>query len=140
MFAEVAIPKTNLDTLTYSIPDNLSSLIKPGSLIKVELRKKQVFGIVIEKNATTPMSYTKDILEVAETEFLPSDLLSLLVWAKKYYFTDWGQVLNLTIPQSVYNAKLQSLTAARDPLIFKNNIAESGEREKNNLCSQRQPL
>ncbi len=105
MFAEVAIPKTNLDTLTYSIPDNLISLIKPGSLIKVELRKKQVFGIVIEKSVTTPMSYTKHILEVVETEFLPSDLLSLLVWAKKYYFTDWGQVLNLTLPTSVYKYK-----------------------------------
>jgi len=41
MFAEVAIPKTTLDTLTYSIPDDLLQLIRPGSLIKVELRKKK---------------------------------------------------------------------------------------------------
>jgi primosomal protein N' (replication factor Y) len=129
MFAEVAIPKTTLDTLTYSIPDNLSELIKPGSLVKVELRKKKTYGVVIEVNKTSPVKHTKDILEVNETEFLPPDLLSLLVWAKKYYFTDWGQVLNLTIPQGVYNAKPQSLTATRDPLTFKNNIAESGERK-----------
>jgi primosomal protein N' len=122
MFAEVAIPKTTLDTLTYSIPDNLSELIKPGSLVKVELRKKKTYGVVIEVNKTSPVKHTKDILEVNETEFLPPDLLSLLVWAKKYYFTDWGQVLNLTIPQGVYNAKPQSLTATRDPLTFKNNI------------------
>jgi primosomal protein N' (replication factor Y) (superfamily II helicase) len=105
MFAEVAIPKTTLDTLTYSIPDNLSALIKPGSLVKVELRKKKTYGVVIEVNKTSPIKHTKDILEVNETEFLPSDLLSLLIWAKKYYFTDWGQVLNLTIPQSMYTYK-----------------------------------
>jgi len=114
MFAEVAIPKTTLDTLTYSIPDNLSELIKSGSLVKIELRKKKTYGVVIEVNKTSPVKHTKDILEVNETEFLPSDLLSLLVWAKKYYFTDWGQVLNLTIPQSVYPApifkKITSLT------------------------------
>jgi len=115
MFAEIAIPKTNLDTLTYSIPDSLISLIKPGSLVRVELKKKECFGIVIEKTGTTSTTYTKEILQVLETEFCPADLLSLLTWAKKYYFTSWGQILNLTIPQSVYSYKQK--TSAREKAI-----------------------
>jgi len=115
MYAEIAIPKTNLDTLTYSIPDSLISLIKPGSLVRVELKKKECFGIVIEKTGTTSTTYTKEILQVLETEFCPADLLSLLTWAKKYYFTSWGQILNLTIPQSVYSYKQK--TSAREKAI-----------------------
>ena len=113
MFAEVAIPKTLLDTLTYSIPDNLSALINPGSLIKVELRKKKTYGIVIEVNKTSPVKNTKGILELIEPEFISADLLSLLVWTKKYYFTNWGQVLNLSIPQSVYPAPIFKKTTSQ---------------------------
>ena len=105
MFAEVAIPKTNLDTLTYSIPAQLESLVKPGSLVKIKLKEKLTFGIVIEKSELTNTSYTKDIVEVIDTEFIPKDLLSLISWAKKYYFTSWGQTLNLSVPQSVYSYK-----------------------------------
>jgi primosomal protein N' len=107
MFAEIAIPKTNLDTLTYSIPSHLESSVIPGTLVKINLKEKVCFGIVIEKNETTTTSYTKDIIEVIDSEFLSKDLLSLIAWAKKYYFAKWGQVLNLTIPQSVYNYKLK---------------------------------
>lgn len=102
MLAEVAIPKTNLDTLTYSVPANINSATKSGSLVKVELKKKVRFGIVIKKTEATETKLTKDILELVEREFLPSDLLSVLIWSKKYYFASWGQLLNLTIPQSVY--------------------------------------
>jgi primosomal protein N' (replication factor Y) len=117
MYAEIAIPKTNLDTLTYSIPDNLASLIEPGFLVKVELKNKGSFGIVIEKSETTKMGYAKDVLEVVETGFLPPDLLSLLIWAKKYYFVNWGQLLNLTIPQSVYSHK-QKLPDTNTDIIY----------------------
>lgn len=114
MFAEVAIPKTNLDTLTYSIPDNFCSIIKPGSLVKVELKKKVCFGIVIEKKETSEAKTTKDILELVASDFLPWDLLSLLIWVKKYYFANWGQLLNLTIPQSVYRYIQNSLDAKKE--------------------------
>ncbi len=109
MFAEIAIPKTNLDTLTYSIPAQSESLVKPGALVKIKLKEKLTFGIVIEKSETTTTSYIKDIIEVIDSEFLSKDLLTLIAWAKKYYFTSWGQTLNLTIPQSVYSYKPKTL-------------------------------
>ncbi|MEO0083037.1 MAG: primosomal protein N' [candidate division WOR-3 bacterium] len=106
MFAEIAIPRTNLDTLTYAIPDQYSQVISPGSLVLVELKKKKVLGIVVDISETSKITtYTKEILEVVESEFLPQDLLALLSWVKKYYFANWGSVLNLTLPQSVYKLK-----------------------------------
>ncbi|MCX8015391.1 MAG: hypothetical protein N2748_05160, partial [candidate division WOR-3 bacterium] len=105
MFAEVAIPRTNLDTLTYAIPNQYLSTIIIGSLVSVELKKKKVLGIVVAISETSKVNETKDILQVSESAFLPKDLVQLLSWAKKYYFANWGQMLNLAIPPSVYKFK-----------------------------------
>lgn len=110
MYAEVAIPKTKLETLTYSIPTELESLIKVGSLVKIKLKEKATFGIVIEKRADTQTDYTKDIIDVKDTAFLSKELLSLLTWIKKYYLASWGEALNLTLPQSIYSYKLKLQT------------------------------
>ena len=118
MYAEIALPKTNLDTLTYRIPEDLLSYTKPGALVRIELRKKKTNGIVIETNQQTSTINLKDIIEVLDTQFLPPDLLSLLRWAKKYYFSKWAYVLNLTLPQSVYKAQ----TTDREPLSAQKNI------------------
>ncbi|MBS4014863.1 MAG: primosomal protein N' [Candidatus Latescibacteria bacterium] len=117
MFAEIAIPNTTLDVLTYTIPDNLASDIRPGSLVKVELKKKKSFGIVIKTTKTTPLSYTKNILELLEINFIPDDLLQLLSWTQKYYFANWGQVLNLAIPKNVYQY-MQNVNSAGDEIDY----------------------
>lgn len=102
MFAEIALPRTTLDTLTYAIPDELKSLAKPGSLVKIKLKNKTTFGIIIEISSVSDTKNTKDILEVLDSQFISPDLLSLIKWAKKYYFASFGQTLNLTLPQSIY--------------------------------------
>jgi primosomal protein N' (replication factor Y) len=105
MFAEIAIPNTTLDILTYSVPDKLTFSIRPGSLVKIELKKKICFGIIVGKSETTQINYAKDILDLVESQFLPDDLMQLLTWTRKYYFANWGAVLNLTIPKNVYKYK-----------------------------------
>lgn len=105
MFAQIAIPKTTLDTLTYSVPEEFNSHIKIGSLVKVPLRKKYIVGIVVELHLTLADEYQnyeiKNIEEVIQTDFLDKNLISLLSWVKKYYMVSWGQVISLTVPKEV---------------------------------------
>ncbi|MEO0091268.1 MAG: primosomal protein N' [candidate division WOR-3 bacterium] len=111
MFAQVAIPKTILETLTYAVPEKFISLIKVGSLVKVMLKKKTTFGIVVELTNTLknePSNYEiKDIIEIIHPNFLDDEFVSLLSWVKKYYLVSWGQMLNLAIPQGVYDISLK---------------------------------
>ncbi|MCX7785328.1 MAG: primosomal protein N' [candidate division WOR-3 bacterium] len=106
MFAQVAIPKTILETLTYAVPEKLNTQVKVGSLVKVPLRKKMVVGIVIDLQENLNDKHQnyeiKDIDEVIHPDFLDNNFVSLLSWIKRYYFVNWGQMLNLAIPQEIY--------------------------------------
>lgn len=105
MFADIVIPNTKLDELTYSYDEKLASLIKVGSAVKVELRKKQTPGIVARIKETSEVPYTKEIKEVVETNFCDQNLLRLTNWVSKYYMASWGETLTLAVPKGVYGYK-----------------------------------
>ena len=114
MFADVVIPRTRLDALTYVVPDALCSKVQVGSAVKVELRSKPVPGIVLALNETCPQfgvqqsavrspqsavrSDVKPILELVEPAYCPADLLLLLDWVSRYYLASWGETLSLALP------------------------------------------
>ncbi|MDH5684851.1 MAG: hypothetical protein OEZ20_10330, partial [candidate division WOR-3 bacterium] len=85
MFADIVIPHTKLDELTYSFDEKLASLIKVGSAVKVELRKQQTTGIVVRLKEILDAPYAKEILNVIETDFCDQNLLRLTNWVSKYY-------------------------------------------------------
>jgi primosomal protein N' (replication factor Y) len=105
MFADIVIPNTKLDELTYSYDEKLASLIKVGSAVKIELRKKQTSGIVVRIKETSEAPYTKEIKEVIETDFCDQNLLRLTNWVSKYYMASWGETLTLAVPKGVYGYK-----------------------------------
>lgn len=110
MFADIAIFNSTLDFLTYQIPDRLAGSINRGDLVKIELKKKIRFGIVLRLVETTRIGYAKDIRELCAHCFIPDDLMQLLSWASQYYLADWGGILNLAIPKNVFNFKAEDKT------------------------------
>jgi primosomal protein N' (replication factor Y) len=110
MFADVVIPNTKLDELTYSYDEKLALLIRVGSAVKVELRKKQTPGIVARIKPTSEAPYTKEIIQVIETDFCNPKLLQLTNWVSKYYFASWGETLTLAIPKRVYGYKPKKIS------------------------------
>ena len=98
MFADVAIPHTRLDCLTYSVPAEMAEAIRVGSAVKVELRSKPVCGVVTVLNPESAVGRAKPVLELVESNYCPSGLLELLGWVSRYYVASWGETLSLALP------------------------------------------
>jgi primosomal protein N' (replication factor Y) len=105
MFADVVIPRTRLDALTYIVPDALCSEVQVGSAVSVELRRRPVPGIVIALNPTSSVPGPKPILELVEPAYCPADLLQLLDWVSRYYVASWGETLSLALPAKTMGYK-----------------------------------
>src|SRR2546430_553970 len=67
------------DALTYSSPQRLAA----GALVAVQLRSKQVLGIVV-REASRPRFPVKQIVSAPNVPPLPPQLLKLLLWMKDY--------------------------------------------------------
>lgn len=98
MFADVAIPHTRLDALTYSVPAELTETIRVGSAVRIELRSKPVCGVVFALNPASPVGRAKPILELVEPGYCPPALLELFLWVGRYYVASLGETLSLTLP------------------------------------------
>ncbi len=105
MFADVVIPRTRLDALTYVVPDALCSEVQVGSAVSVELRRRPVPGIIIALNPASSVAGPKPILELVEPAYCPADLLQLLDWVSRYYVASWGETLSLALPAKTMGYK-----------------------------------
>jgi primosomal protein N' (replication factor Y) len=102
MLVSVVIPNTRLDCLTYTCENEA---VSRGSLVLVELRQQHTLGVVAGFPGKAETSYIKPILEVVEAQFLAPELLELLDWTRRYYFSSWGEMLTLAHPRGVYRYK-----------------------------------
>ncbi|MEO0115415.1 MAG: primosomal protein N' [candidate division WOR-3 bacterium] len=102
MFADVVIPNTKLDELTYRYDENILPQLKVGSAVKVNLRQKRSVGIVVRIKENTLTPNPKEIQAVVETDFCNPKLLRLTNWVSKYYIASWGETLTLAFPKGVY--------------------------------------
>jgi len=98
MFADIVIPRTRLDALTYILPEALCGKVQVGSAVRVELRSKPVRGIVLALNETSAVAGLKPILGLVEPAYCPPDLLRLMDWVSRYYLASWGETLSLALP------------------------------------------
>jgi len=105
MFADVVIPHTRLDCLTYSVPAELAEAIRVGSAVKVELRSKPVCGVVTALNPESAVGRAKPVLELVELNYCPPGLLELLGWVSRYYVASWGETLSLALPTKTMDYK-----------------------------------
>lgn len=84
--------------LTYT---SLRKLV-PGTIVKVDLRKKSTFGI-IRREAPAPIGVAmKPIDEIlfSGTKHLPPESLKLLYWLLQYYPAGSGSIAQLFLPSS----------------------------------------
>lgn len=83
------------EALTYSSEMDLM----PGSLVRIELRKRPTLGIVLHA-VTKPTFETKPIQAVSECSPLPPEQLELLRWIYAYYPAPLGSVVRQFVPSS----------------------------------------
>jgi len=84
------------EPLTYSH----STSLKPGQLVTVPLRSKQVLGVAVA-DAAKPLFNVKPISGVVDAHLLPSQLLHLLDWMREYYPAPLGVITQLFLPKAL---------------------------------------
>jgi primosomal protein N' (replication factor Y) len=105
---------------------------KIGQIVKVEFGKKQVTGIVLQKNHTITNSSDqvikiKPVLEVAPLIEMDEGLIRLCQFASKYYLRPIGEILFSSIPAEWKKPeKWPSLEKQKN----KNNIKKASNKNK----------
>lgn len=108
MYAEILIPQkvgNDKETLTYKIPENTK--LELGQIVKVNLRRKTVFGIVWNINNREPTFRTLEISEIPEKKPLISNKqIELINWMSSYYFCPIHKLIKYFIPNRVFQNKI----------------------------------
>jgi primosomal protein N' (replication factor Y) len=123
VYAEVAIPRIGLDTLTYRVPDDLEPFAVPGVRVRVPVRSKATTGIIAEIAADTGLdpAIVRPIEEILDPEpLLPPHLLDLAKFVSSYYRSPLGSSLAAVLPAPLLRtdseqAELTPAGAATDP-------------------------
>ncbi len=103
LFAEILLPLALEYTFTYSIPDDLSEIVKPGFRVVIVLGKRKLYtGIVAKIHNEKPEFETKPILSVFDDSPVISKQQSDLInWISTYYCCSPGEVINAAIPSKL---------------------------------------
>ncbi len=123
MFAQVAIPRSAPDTLTYRVPPGFEEFAVPGVRVRVPMRSRHVTGILIETADTTELdgAVIRPLEEILDAEpVLPKQLLELARFVSDYYRSPLGSTLAAMLPASLMRSDSESLEltvagAATDP-------------------------
>lgn len=84
------------EALTY----RYDGILPIGSVVRVELRKERVLGIVMDRSSRPAFS-TKPIIAVISIAPFPLETLALARWLRAFYPTTIGAVTSLLLPQSI---------------------------------------
>lgn len=101
----------NLSPLTYIVPEDLKGLVRPGQLIKANIRNKEMVGLVLGRSSTHGI---KPIRDICTTEPLISEsLLGLINWMSDYYMVNKGLVLKTMYPREFFEVVSESLEISK---------------------------
>jgi len=115
-FAHCLLPQSIDRPLTYSIPEGMSSGVRPGVRVRVPLRHGSAVAVVVETGGECPQGVVaKPLLEVLDASpFFDEAMLKFLRWAADYYLAPAGMVLRAALPEPMRRSagKRRARTAA----------------------------
>ncbi len=100
-YVEVIIPLALPKNYTWSVPEDMMSMIKTGCRVEVVLGKnKKYAGIVKRIHQEKPEAFMpKDILNVLDTEpIVIQEQMKLWEWIAAYYLCSEGEVMQAALP------------------------------------------
>jgi primosomal protein N' (replication factor Y) len=100
----VAVPVPALDSLTYSVPDDVPMPVA-GARVLVPLGNRVLTGCVVEESRNGPLdtggsgARIKPLIKLLDEQaFLPSDVIRLAAWVADYYACGIGEALATALP------------------------------------------
>ena len=107
MFAQVVFPLPFRNAFTYSVPDEISSMLQIGVRVLAAFGKRTLTGFVIElsdkSDVTEKIKPLTDILD--EIPLFNTDDLKFYEWLADYYLCSLGEALKLAVP---YGLEIES--------------------------------
>jgi primosomal protein N' (replication factor Y) len=96
----VAVPVPHLESLTYSVPENVSELPPVGARVRVPVGSRVLTGCIVGHEAPDPAGTgTRDLVEVIDREpFLPPAVVELCRWVADYYMAGIGDAIGVAMP------------------------------------------
>ncbi len=101
MVCKIAILGHSLKPLDYLLPERFLDNITLGSLVKIPLKEKENYGIVISFKRESKEKELKEIKEVIIKDFLPQRLLKLIKITSHYYFLEISDLLNYLLSKNL---------------------------------------
>lgn len=102
-YCRVLIP-VNLDKqFIYSIPGDLHGKVERGSIVTVQFRDRDTYGLVMETMDKTDYKGIKPIETVHLKGACPEQYIELIEWIARYYFSTMGSVLRNLLPSLTKN-------------------------------------
>lgn len=100
VYADIILPLPLEGVFTYSVPDGMTSVIKPGMRVVVPLgRSKKYMGIVLKVHDVKPEFEVKDVMSLPDGQPSVTALqLRLWQWIAEYYMSPLGDVLKAALP------------------------------------------
>jgi len=101
MFADVVIPGSRLDALTYSFDEVKTGPLAPGDCVQVSLRGRKVKAVVLAVRDESQVERVLPVLKRVEPGAVSGELLGLLAWVSRYYVATLGETLALCLPAGI---------------------------------------
>ena len=99
--------RSNLELLSYLVPESLQANIRVGQRVIVPFRSSQIVGLVWQIDQFTSADQVSRKLKsitqlIDQTEFIDLNLRRLIDWVAEYYITPRPTVLASAIPELFY--------------------------------------
>jgi len=101
VYAQIAIPRSTPEALTYSVPEHLATFAKPGVRVRVPLRARSATGVIVTISETCKLN-PKTIRAVTEildpAPLMPPHLFHLAEFIASYYRCPIGDTYAAVFP------------------------------------------
>ncbi len=100
MFVELVFPLPFRNAFTYSVPQEFSSLAKPGARAVAPFGKRVLTGVIVKVSENTQVKEKikpiSDILD--EKPVFSKKALKFYEWVSEFYLSSYGEALRLGVP------------------------------------------
>lgn len=116
-FVEVVLPVPLRRSFTYTIPDLMRGLVRPGSRLKLPFGRRELTGYAVELHSELPpdldidRSKLKDVIALLdppdEAPLITPEILKLTQWTADYYASFWGEMLKASLPAGMNSDRVR---------------------------------
>jgi primosomal protein N' (replication factor Y) len=98
-FVEVIVPLPLEGCFTYSIPDTIEQIPKPGCRVEIEFGKRRHYSAIVRRTVNSPVvKNIKPIIQVLDQEpIVTENQLEFWDWMSRYYMASIGDVMNTAL-------------------------------------------